>query len=54
MGCAVDFDNEAPLMTNEIDNVSANRCLSPKQKTAETRGAYGPPKLAFGRSHFST
>ena len=36
---AVDFDDQMPLVTNEVDNEAPNRCLSSKAKTAQSMSA---------------
>ena len=48
---AINFDNQSALMTNEVYDVLAKRCLAAKAETAEAMSPQRIPKLPFRASH---
>jgi hypothetical protein len=52
--CPVDFNDEAPLMTHKIDDVSSYRRLPSEQKTSKSGTTDRVPKLTLGYGHFPT
>ena len=47
MLATVDFDDQASSMTNKIDDVGTNRCLTPETRTIQAVCAYCVPNDAF-------
>jgi hypothetical protein len=48
---AVNFDDEASIVANEVENVSPKRRLTAKAQSAETVRPQSIPELALGPRH---
>jgi hypothetical protein len=48
---AIDFDDESTVETDEVDDVVAERKLTPEQAIMELTLSDSGPQFAFGVSH---
>jgi hypothetical protein len=47
MGCSIDFDDQACIDAQEIDDVIPNRNLAPKFETRQAPVTQGTPQQTF-------
>jgi hypothetical protein len=50
---AVDFDDQMPFVTHEIDNEASDRCLPPEAKTVQAVSAQRRPEALLGVGHLT-